>query len=88
VWKYIHLSSLNEYYFDSSNPSLKLNSIYNQIFLLGNTKFTDYRFVEGAEEIIIDVEPSFSSDEDKFIIVEVSSYSVRSNTKKTVSSKK
>ena len=55
LWQYIHLSSLNEYLYDSTNPNLKIKSIFDKIGLAPNPKFTSYELVSGAEEIAVTV---------------------------------
>lgn len=55
VWQHLHLKSLNNVYFDSKHPELKLHSIHDKITLVPNANFKIYRLISGAEELVINV---------------------------------
>lgn len=53
-----------------------------------NSKFSDYRLVNGAEEIIVKVETSILTKEAKSIRIDAESYSVARDSLKNIVTKK
>lgn len=91
IWQHLHLSSLNNVYYDSKHPELRLRSIHEKISLVPNEKFKIYRLISGAQEITINVSSSFKvkqNKEHKYVRIDAHSYSVRENAVKSVLSKK
>lgn len=55
IWQNLQLYALNKVYFDSKEP-VRVHSIYDKLTLAPNSKFSDYRLINGAEEIIVKVD--------------------------------
>jgi hypothetical protein len=51
IWKFIHLESLNDILYDSSNPNKQALCTTNKIQVAKNRAFSDLELVTGAEEI-------------------------------------
>jgi hypothetical protein len=51
IWQFLHLEALNEVLYDSYNKDIKIRCVSENVYLVPNEKFKDYRLIYGAEEI-------------------------------------
>jgi hypothetical protein len=82
------LQTLNSILYDSEKKDFKPNCIYQKLSLVPNSKFLEYRFVGGAEEIEVEVVNNVRTRGSQFIRIEAESYSIEHNTISIIPTKK
>jgi hypothetical protein len=88
LWQFIHLQALNKVFYDSGNPKIKIRCVSENIQLVPNDTFKDYRLIYGAEEIEVELIDHITSNESQYIRLDTESYSVSKNVISKVFSKK